>query len=436
MAIIDMATTYSTNEFLDNLSKSGVIPRERFDAIVVRDRLRDIEDACEVAKIFMRDGLLTRFQAERILQGRYRGLTIDDYLVKDVLGAGGMGWVYIAKEVATGWDVAIKVLATSERSNQGMLARMQLEAQAGMRLTHPNILRTHGIHKSVDSHGEFSYLVMELVRGITPLEMLAVHRRIDWQQACDLVMQAAIGLHYAHDMGLVHRDIKPENLLVRTNGAVKILDFGLAMVDENDEEFAMAMIFGQDRLGTADYVSPEQTLNSYRVDHRTDIYSLGCTLYYLLTSRVPFPVSSTVGKIQGHRKERPQSIRELRPEIPERLELIVRKMMTKRPENRIQTAAEVAQYLAPYAERKPVEFDFERVLRWRLKQARQRVTLQKLRQHHSDTLSTAAITPPQAELETRIRHDTRVHRAGSDDEPSTSDSNLSSSSTDDFQANS
>ena len=159
-----------------------------------------------------------------------------------------------------------------------MMTRIQLEAQAGMRLKHPNILRTWSINRMEDEQDDTYYVVMELVKGVSLNELIVLEKSVPVWRACDIVRQAALGLQHAHDAGLVHRDVKPENLLIRSDGSVKMLDFGLAMIDENDEEFVMAVVMGQDRLGTADYVAPEQSINSYKVDHRADLYSLGCTL--------------------------------------------------------------------------------------------------------------------------------------------------------------
>ena len=308
------------------------------------------------------------------------------------------------------WKVAIKVLTKDRRSDDGMLARMQLEAQAGLRLQHPNILRTVAIKQSEDRYGRFYYVVMELIQGVTPLEMHCISGLMAWEQACDIIKQAATGLQYAHDAGLIHRDVKPENLLVRSSGAAKILDFGLAMVDENDEEFSMAMIFGQDRVGTADYVAPEQTMNSYQIDHRADIYSLGCTLYFLLTGKLPFPYKNNAKKLVGHRRKKPIAVREQRPDVPEEVAAIVDSMMAKRPTDRPQTAAHVAQALEPFADRREVEFNFEAVRRARVKHAEKRLAERRSRRQLSSgscgQAGDAATESAQASVETKIPGET------------------------------
>ncbi|MDP6058573.1 MAG: serine/threonine-protein kinase, partial [Pirellulaceae bacterium] len=270
-----MAVSKATNDFLLLLKRSQLLQIDDLqDAAVTVSQLTDPTSA-EIANVLVDDGFLTRYQADRLLKGNPRGLLIDGYKVLEVLGCGGMGWVYIAEDVETHWRVALKILPEDSRQDAGTLARFRLEAQAGMMLEHPAIVHTYKMGDYEDIYGPIHFVAMELVRGVNLFEFMLMKKRIDIGQACDIIMQTAEGLSYAHEQGLVHRDVKPENLLVCSDGTVKVLDFGLAMVDDNDEEFSMAMIFGQDRLGTADYISPEQYVDSYQIDHRADIYSLG-----------------------------------------------------------------------------------------------------------------------------------------------------------------
>lgn len=376
-----MPAPQSAEEFLSVVRRSGLFSPEECDALPWRYDLRDKKTAAEVAHSLLERKVLTRYQARRLLQGGGRGLRLDGYRVLDLLGVGGMGWVYLAEEVATGWKVAVKVLADKHRRDWGMLSRFQLEAQSGMKLTHPNIIRTKGIFVTEDIYGPIHYIVTEFIQGITLFELIALKRNLPWRQACDIIHQAALGLHYAHQLGMIHRDVKPENVLVRSDGTVKVLDFGLAMIDKSDDEFAMAMIHGQNCLGTADYVAPEQSIDSFKVDARADVYSLGCAFYFALTGQVPFPIQgkskaeSTSMKLKCHRQVKPKPVSKLRPELPDRVCAIVERMMAKRLENRLQTAGLVAQLLAPWARREPVEFDFQQVLRYRQKEAEKRRTV-------------------------------------------------------------
>ena len=314
-----MAATIATDQFVRWIAKSGLLSREELETALWRLQLRDEQDAIEVAKALIDDGLLTRFQAECILRGKTRGLMIDGYRLLYPLGAGGMGCVYAADEPGTRWQVAIKVVSGDRRDDEGMMTRFQLEAQAGMRLAHPNILRTLAINTAEDVYGKIHYVVMELVKGVNLRELIDIKRRSRSSRPAISSVRPRRDCKLRHEAGLVHRDVKPENLLVRSDGSVKILDFGLAMLDEHDEEFLMAMIFGQDKVGTADFVAPEQSINSYHVDARADIYSLGATLYFALSGRVPFPCPAVVDKIRGHRSKKPDPILKLRPDTPERV---------------------------------------------------------------------------------------------------------------------
>lgn len=387
-----MTVPSNYQDFIALVVKSGLLDEAVCQAVARQYGWTADTTASEAARGFIQVRKLTIFQAKQLLKGKYRGLAFDGYRLLYPLGSGGMGYVYAAEEEKTGWQVAIKVLSEHYRRDIAMLTRIQLEAQAGMRLKHPNILRTWAIKRRDDSHGEMYYMVMELVKGVSLNELVALHKKLPVWRACDIVRQAALGLQHAHESGLIHRDVKPDNLLIRSDGSVKVLDFGLAMIDEHDEEFTMAMIMGQDRLGTADYVAPEQSVNSYRVDHRVDIYGLGGTLFFALIGRPPFPGDTNAAKIRAHREQRIEPPHRLRDDVPEELSRIIEKMMAKRPEKRFASAAEVAQALAPFSRREPVEFDFARIVRARAKWAKKREELRRLRQKQREEATTRAPT--------------------------------------------
>ncbi len=407
-----MQTVQDTDSFLESLSKCGLLSQGEITAATNEYGLHAKSCAGEAADVLVSKGLLTRFQADRILEGNFRELVIDGYKIQYMLGAGGMGYVYAAQEPDSNWRVAIKVLSENLQGDRGALSRFQLEADAGLRLQHPNIVRTIKIEIADTIYGPIHYVVMELVQGVSLVELLELRRPISYQRAADIIMQAAEGLHYSHEHGLVHRDVKPENLLVRSNGATKLLDFGLAMLDENGEEFTMAMIHGQNCVGTADFIAPEQSIDSYHVDHRADIYGLGCTLYAALTCKVPFPTKSITEKLEMHRKKEAPNVQRYRPDVPERLSKIIRKMMAKRPENRFQSAEEVAAFLKPFAARKDVKFDFDKVLTKRAQRA-ERKRLKRLLQQQSDMGMESSIAGSQmssklqqSKIDTTVKKDT------------------------------
>lgn len=361
--------------FLALLKKSGLLPVEEVALAVESFALGDAPNTKDVARAFVRAGLLTRFQAERLLEGRYRGFFIDRYKVLEILGAGGMACLYLAEDMQSGEYVALKVLSDKHKDDAGMLARLKIEACAGNRLRHSGIIRTFGVHRTDDVFGEVWYLVMEYVEGVNLEELINLSGPIPAAQACDFIRQAAAGLQHAHSVGLVHRDVKPANVLVDHQGTIKILDFGLALLDGDEataDEFSLTMIFGHNCLGTADYIAPEQSLDSFAVDTRADVYSLGCTLYVALSGKLPYPESSSCEKLEGHRLRRAPPLRNICKGVPVEVAEVVEKMMAKRPEDRYQTMADVVKALTPFIKRQPVEFDFPKVLAWRAKEARRR----------------------------------------------------------------
>jgi eukaryotic-like serine/threonine-protein kinase len=369
-----MDTPLLADSFVTLLKKSGLVPDELIEPTLASLGVEDASPAKEVARGFLKRGLLTRFQAERLLEGRFRGFFIDRYKVLEILGAGGMACLYLAEDLESGALVALKVISDKHKSDAGMLTRLKIEARAGKKLNHPGIIRTFDIHKTDDVFGEAFYLVMEYVEGVNLEELINLKGPIQWEQAADFIRQAAAGLGHAHSSGLIHRDVKPGNLLVDARGTVRILDFGLALLDshEDADEFSLAMIFGHSCLGTADYIAPEQSVDSFAVDSRADVYGLGCTLYVALTGKLPYPMAASSQKLEGHRRQAPPPVRTLAPTVPEGLALVVDKMMAKLPSERYQSMAAVVEALSPFARRQPVEFDFPKVLAWRAKDARRR----------------------------------------------------------------
>jgi eukaryotic-like serine/threonine-protein kinase len=381
-----MGQLQTTDDFLALLRKSRLLSHEQLRAAIERDDLVRLATPLDVADALVAQQVLTRYQVSRLLDGRRRGLYLDDYKILEILGCGGMGYLYAAEELSTGWKVALKVLSDRHRHDKGRLTRFQLEAEAGLKLAHPNILRTRAIKRTEDIYGPIHFMVLELVHGVSLFELLSIRKRtLAWRQSCDVILQAANGLHHAHEFGLVHRDVKPENILIRGDGTVKVLDFGLAMIRGSEAEFSLATILGQNCLGTADYIAPEQSVDSLEVDRRADIYSLGCTFYFLLTGRPPFPDKSVAKKLEGHRRHEPPSISDLNAKIPKRIAKIIQKMMAKRPKHRFQTAEQLMHYLEPLAERKPVDFEFEAVLAQRAQVAERRLASESILRGDSRT---------------------------------------------------
>ncbi|MFY9253852.1 MAG: protein kinase [Fuerstiella sp.] len=379
------------NQFLELLQKSELLSAGQVRKAVEQFELSDSLTPEQVARKLVKARVLTPFQAERLLEGRYRGFVIDGYRVREVLGVGGMGCVYIAEDRDRSRKVALKVMSSQHSLDPGMLTRMKLEAEAGMLIKHPNVIETYGI----DTTGAVHYMVMELVRGISLHELVAIHGPLKWGMASDMFRQIAKALKASHDKHVIHRDIKPANILVSSDGIAKLLDFGLAKIDKGagaeGDEFSLAMIFGHDCLGTPDYIAPEQADNSNDVDATADIYSLGCTFYVALTGRVPFPQKPNSAKIAAHKTLTARPIGELRRDVPDELIAIIEKMMEKKPQDRYQSAQEIIDALKPYAKRRPVEFDFRQLVTLRAKQARDKdASVEKRRERPANSSITSA----------------------------------------------
>lgn len=370
-----MGPTQVTNTFLKRLKRTGLVPERQVDAIAAEFNLTREPSPTVSAQVFVDRGLLTPYQAEQIVTGQHHNLVIDDYEVQELLGAGGMGRVYIAKDRKSGQRVALKTLTGRYQQDPSLRTRFRIEAMAGMKINHRRVVRTFKMGHCDGVMGEIEYCVMELVEGINLLELVELHGPVPWPQACDIICQATAGLQEAHKAGLIHRDVKPGNLLIDKNGEVKLLDFGLAHHDADGDEFTLAMVYGQHCVGTADYIAPEQAVNSYKVDGRSDIYGLGCTLYFALTGKVPYSESSVIGKLRAHCTQRIRPLREVVPEAPPLLEKILAHMVARNPDHRFKHAVALYLALQPLAKRQPVEFNFRELLRKRQSEAMQRSSM-------------------------------------------------------------
>ena len=338
------------NDFLDVCRKSGVVEESSLSAISGPAAATPVS----AAKALIRTGALTKFQAGQLLAGKYRGLRFDRLKILDKIGAGGMGTVFLCEHLGLRKKVAVKVLPPDQAGDEGVRERFFREARAAAALDHPNIVRVHDMASSGGVH----YIVMEYVEGQDLQSILNKYGAMPYGRACNYIAQSALGLQHAHEKGLVHRDIKPANLLVDKEGVVKILDLGLATfnADHEDKDNLTARFDKGAVLGTADFMAPEQVLESSNVDIRADIYSLGVTLYALVNGKPPFGGSCTQ-KLVGHTTIKPASLTQIRREIPKGLSAVVDKMIAKNPAERFQTPAEVVDALNPWLEADTIPLD-------------------------------------------------------------------------------
>ncbi|MDZ7615350.1 MAG: serine/threonine-protein kinase, partial [Patescibacteria group bacterium] len=335
-----MMAIQSPEEFLALLEKSNLLGADQF--LAACQSVNGLDDATLAARHLVRDGFVTRWQAAQLLAGRSSFL-LGKYRLLDLLGRGGMGRVFLGRHMTMQRQVALKIISREIAGNPAALERFLAEARAIAALDHPAIVQAY----SVDCEGDRYYIVMEYVDGRDLQRVVEEDGSLPWQTAAEYVRQAADGLAHAHGRNLVHCDIKPSNLLVNSQGQVKILDMGMARLgDRNEDADGADVNNGNHLLGSVDYLAPEQALGSDTFDHRADIYSLGCTLYFLLTGHPPFPGGTLPERLLKHQTQQPRPIPTERPDVPPPLVQICRRMMAKQPGERFQSANEIATALA------------------------------------------------------------------------------------------
>lgn len=309
-----------------------------------------------LAKDLVQRGWLTPFQVNQLMQGKGADLGLGNYVLIERLGEGGMGQVFKACHRAMGRVVALKVMRKELTSRPDTVRRFRREIMAAASLHHPNIVLAF----DADQVGDLHFFVMEYIEGIDLGRLVKTRGPLPVRDACDAIRQAAMGLQHAFEHNLVHRDIKPTNLFraqpqgSQPGGVIKLLDMGLARLRESESDSSSNVGGGPlvsvgtqltqagKVMGTPDFIAPEQARNSHTVDIRGDLYSLGCTFYFLLTGRVPFPGGTLLEKLFKHQTEMPQPVEQLRPEVSPPIAGIIRKLMAKRPEDRFQTPSELA----------------------------------------------------------------------------------------------
>jgi serine/threonine protein kinase len=270
---------------------------------------------------------------------------LGEYEVLERLGSGGMGEVYKARHRRLGKLVALKLLPADAPHPREMAERFQREMKAVGALDHPNVVEAH----DAGEQSGVVYLAMKLIEGIDLDRLVKERGPLPVTQACELVRQAALGLHYLHQRGLVHRDVKPSNLMRTPDGTVKVLDLGLARWCFEAERGVELTETGR-AIGTADFLAPEQVENAANAEAPADLYGLGGTLFFLLTGRAPFAHHQSLwGKLNAHRNEIPPDVRTLRPDVLPELAALVSRLLAKQPQKRYRTAAEVASALEPFA---------------------------------------------------------------------------------------
>lgn len=334
----------SAEQFIESLSITGLLVSGDLDKLraelAARKPAPDVET---LAKELVKAGKLTMFQANAIYKGKAKGLVCGEYILIEKIGAGGMGQVFKARHKRMNRIVAVKLLAPHAMAGdkEKAVKRFYQEVETAARLVHPNIVIAHDAGEANGLH----YLVMEHIEGQDLSTALKPNKKLPLDQTLHIVLQAARGLEYAHGKGVVHRDIKPSNLLMDKSGVVKILDMGLARVEDAltgaDRAAGAGLTQSGEIMGTVDYMAPEQARNTRDADARADIYSLGCTLYRLATGRVVFDGETMVDKILGHYEKPVPPLGKYCEGVSHRLEYAFERMLAKKPEERFQSMTEV-----------------------------------------------------------------------------------------------
>jgi len=331
-------------QYIQQVAQSGLMSADDITALMASlSGTRQPHDAESLARELVKQKKLTTFQAQEIYAGRGKRLVLGNYVVLDKLGQGGMGMVLKAEHRRMKRPVALKVLSPAVTKTPEALRRFQREVEAAAKLRHTNIVAADDADEAAGIH----FLVMEYVEGSDLSALVKKHGALPLDKALHCIIQAARGLEYAHARGIVHRDIKPANLLLEQSGTVKILDMGLARLQtggpEQDELTGSGQI-----MGTVDYMAPEQAMSTKNVDTRADIYSLGITLWYLLSAHPMYDGETAIAKLMAHQSNPIPSLVDYCPIVTPQLQAAFEKMVAKRPADRYQTMTEVIAALEPY----------------------------------------------------------------------------------------
>jgi serine/threonine protein kinase len=339
--------TATRSTFRNSALLSGLVTQEQLEQAVLTAGVgaeateataAGVEDSLLATRL-VEMSILTTYQAAQIKAGRTK-FSLGPYIVTDFIGQGGMGQVFKGVHQVMGRECAIKVLPLN-KATPDAISNFNREIRTQAQLDHPNLVRAFDAGRESSTN----YLVVEYVPGVDLRRLIRTQGRLTQRQAASVILQAARGLDYAHKRGLVHRDVKPGNILVTSEGLAKVSDLGLAgfIYDAEHDPRAGKIV------GTADYLAPEQISRPGEVSHLVDIYSLGCTLYYVVCGKVPFPGGSAKEKARRHCHDTPWHPRRFNAELNEEFVEVLADMMEKDPKARIQSAAEVVARLEQFA---------------------------------------------------------------------------------------
>jgi serine/threonine protein kinase len=326
----------AVEDFLKTVLRSGILDRVQLQQALGALPSESRDDPQRVAEHLIKSGKLSRFQARKLLKGAALGLVLGPFQVLAPIGRGATGTVYLARDSRSQQLLALKVLPPRRaREQERVLARFRREMEMFQRVAHPHIPMLYDVGVLHDVH----YIAMEFIPGQSLHRLVAKQGPLAVPRAARIFSEVASALDHAHNQGLVHRDIKPSNILITPHDHAKLLDLGLALW-EGERGSDRSVIGGAGYVvGTMDYISPEQARDPTRVDSRSDLYGLGCTLFFTLTGRPPFPAGTSREKIQRHLHDEPPLVTEFNPAVSPAFAAIVRKLMAKKPRERYPSAA-------------------------------------------------------------------------------------------------
>ena len=332
----DHSHIYSLEECHAWLTETGILAQRELDEwLQSLDESQRPATAAALSERLFEAGKLTRYQADVLINGETQPLRFGEYLIQEPIGSGGMGTVYKAIHKRMKRTVALKVIRTDMEHVPDRLKRFEREVQTAARLSHPNIVTAYDAGEEQGIH----YLICEYIDGESLSQLVRDAGPLDFSDALNCILQVAHGLGYAHSRGVIHRDIKPANILVDDQGDLKILDMGLARLQQSAEDLLASdsqtqLTTSQFFMGTIDYMAPEQARNTRLADHRSDIYSLGCTFHFLLTAKPVYNGETTVERILAHKEQPIPRLSTLGLQIPREFDSIFEKMLAKDPADR------------------------------------------------------------------------------------------------------
>jgi serine/threonine protein kinase len=336
----------AVENFLKTVLRSGLLAREQLQEVLRTLPVSRRDDPEAVADHLVKAGKLSRFQARKLLQGTALGLILGPFQVLAPIAKGGMGTVYLARDNRSQQLLALKILSPRRARAEGrLLARFRREMEMCQRVAHTHLAWTYDVGVCQGVY----YIAMEFIPGRSLYRLVNEEGPLAVPRAARLFAEVAAALDHAHHQGLIHRDLKPSNIMITPHDHAKVLDLGLALV-QGEAPAAREVVGGQGYVvGTFDYIAPEQAEDAAKVDPRSDIYALGCTLYFALTGQPPFPGGGSLDKIQRHLSAQPVPVPQLNPNVPPAFIGVLRRMMAKKPEHRFPSAAALREELLKWA---------------------------------------------------------------------------------------